>query len=582
MTFARKFAIFLASFALAGCATIDPVPSADTIQLRVVGINDFHGNLEPLARPMGIRLSEDETVRVPVAGAAWLAGAIDEIRAESKNTLVISAGDLIGGSPLVSSIFLDEPTIGVMNRLGLDFNAVGNHEFDRGWQELKRMQDGGCDKLTMREPCAVEDPFTGAEFTFLAANVVTPDNRTLFPAYGTRIYGEGEDAVRIAVIGLTLEETPTLVTPSGVAGLRFLSEARTINSLIPQIRSLGIETIILSIHQGLYSSLPYAVGGCEGIEGPLLAILAELDPAIDLVHSGHTHQSYVCDYASIDPERQFLVTSGGYGGSYLTDVTLTIDRDSGDVIGYEGRNRVIQSEGVDREGNPLVTDARLDSFAPTADMAGYVAQYVEAARGASERSVGRISDLARKGGPPTEETPLGNLIADAQLEATRSAGAQIALMNNSGVRGDLVPRPSGEVSYGDIFTVQPFGNTLVTRSYSGAQLLALLEQQFDDTGFIQTFSISDGFSFAYDLSQPLGNRVKAASLNGAAINPAVTYRVTMNSFLAAGGDSFTIFTEGSNSVTGPVDLDAFEAYLRRVEVAELPETGRITDQTPSS
>ena len=570
----------LAALSLSACATIGEDLSdadADKPTLRIVGLNDFHGNLQPIRRPFGIRISETETVTVPVGGAAWLAGAVEAVRQQSDNLLIISAGDLIGGSPLVSSIFLDEPTIGAMNRIGLDFNAVGNHEFDQGWQELKRMQDGGCTKYTLREPCQVEQPFEGAEFTFLAANVTTSERRTLFPAYGIRSYGEADQAFEVAVIGLTLEDTPSLVTPSGVEGLTFRDEATTINALIPQIRERGIETIIVAIHQGLYSNRPYAEGGCEGIEGPLLEILEQLDPAIDYIHSGHTHNQYVCDYATIDPARRFLVTSGGYGGSYLTEATLVIDPDTRDVVSSSARNRVIQSEGIDRDGQPLATDARLGTIVPDAEMAAYVARYVEASSEAADRPVGKVSGAAAKPGPATEETRLGNLIADGQLSATRDAGAQIALMNNSGIRTDLAPAADGTVSYGAIYAIQPFGNSLVTKTFTGAQLLALLEQQVDDEGFVQTFSVSEGFAFAYDMSLPVGSRIVSATLDGNPIAPDARYRVTMNSFLAAGGDNFTVFKDGTDMTTGPLDLDAFEAYLVAVPVRALPETGRVIE-----
>lgn len=559
------------ALALAGCA--NPV-------LRVVGLNDFHGNIEPIPRQMGVTLPGGETVRAPSAGAAWLGSAVEAIRAEGRDTLVVSAGDLIGASPLASSLFLDEPAIGAMNMIGLNFNAVGNHEFDRGWQELKRMQDGGCERFTLRDPCQVESPFKGAGFTFLAANVVQPDGRGLFPAYGIKTFGKGARSYSVAVIGLTLKETPTLVTPTGVTGLRFLAEAQTINALVPQIRQRGIEAIVVAIHQGGYQNLPYGEAGCDGLTGPILAIVGQLDPAIDLVISGHTHQTYVCDFSEIDPAHKVLLTSAGYGGSYLTDIALEIDPRTKDVKRATARNRFIQSAGSASDGSPLPTDPRLGTIVPDPDIAAYVAQYVAAASEAATRRVGRLSAEGRKPGPATEETQLGNLIADAQLAATRGAGAQIALMNNTGVRSDLRLAQDGMVTFGAIYSVQPFGNTLVTRSYSGAQLLALLEQQVDDDGIVQTFSVSQGLQFTYDLDRPAGSRIVSATFEGVPIDPQASYRVTMNSFLAAGGDSFTVFNEGTGSVTGPVDLDAFEAYLREVEVRELPDLGRVIDATP--
>jgi 5'-nucleotidase len=561
---------------LAACVTTPREAAPAPVTVKIVGLNDFHGNLEPLARPVRMVEADGSEHDVYAGGAAWLASAVAEVKGDAANTLVIAAGDLIGGSPLVSSIFLDEPTIGAMNRIGLDFNAVGNHEFDRGWRELKRIQQGGCEKLTMREPCAVENPYPGARFRFLAANVVMPDGTTLFPAYAIKRFGEGANAVSVGVIGLTLKDTPTLVTPSGVEGLTFGDEAEAINRAVTELDRQGVDAIVVSVHQGLRTEVGYNDKSCGGVAGPLIDILKRVDPRVDLVLSGHTHRAYVCDFAQLDPSRTFLVTSAGYGGSLLTDITMTIDPAANRVTAVTADNRVVQSVGTDRAGNAVAPNPGYAEVAPNPEVTAYVARYVEAAREASERPVGRISGAAEKGGS-TEETALGNMIADAQLFATRDAGAEVAFMNNSGIRAGLVPDADGQVTYGAIYSVQPFGNALVTKTFTGAQLLALLEQQFDEEGFVQTFSASDGFAMTYDLRRRVGSRVVSASVKGQPVDPARTYRVTMNSFLAAGGDSFTVFNDGAEATTGPVDLDGFEAYLTAVPVRQLPALGRITE-----
>ena len=562
---------------LAACVTTPRQAAAPApVTVKIVGLNDFHGNLEPLTRPVRMVEVDGSEHEVYSGGAAWLASAVAAVKGDAANTLVIAAGDLIGGSPLVSSIFLDEPTIGAMNRIGLDFNAVGNHEFDRGWRELRRIQQGGCEKLTLREPCAVENPYPGARFRFLAANVVMPDGTTLFPAYGIKRFGEGANAVAVGVIGLTLKDTPSLVTPSGVEGLTFGDEADAINRAVAELEREGVDAIVVSVHQGLQTEVGYNDKSCGGVAGPLIDILKRVDPRVDHIISGHTHRAYVCDFSQIDPEREFLVTSAGYGGSLLTDITMTIDPAASDVVSVTADNRVVQSIGTDRAGNAVAPNPIYAQVAPNSEVSAYVARYVEAAREASERPVGRVSGPAEKGGS-TEESALGNLIADAQLFATRDAGAQVAFMNNSGIRAPLVPVDAGLVTYGAIYSIQPFGNTLVTKTFTGAQLLALLEQQFDDEGFVQTFSASEGFAMTYDMRRPVGSRVVSASVNGQPIDPAREYRVTMNSFLAAGGDSFTVFNEGTDATTGPVDLDGFEAYLTAVPVRQLPALGRITE-----
>ncbi|MGB3740071.1 MAG: bifunctional metallophosphatase/5'-nucleotidase [Pontixanthobacter sp.] len=566
----------LLALALSACATM-PDPVAAPVTIKIVGLNDFHGNIEPLRRPLSLTEADGSSAEIYAAGAAYVASAVAEYRQGGEHSLVIAAGDLIGGSPLASSIFLDEPTIGVMNRIGLDYNAVGNHEFDRGWRELRRIQDGGCDKFTLRDPCLVENPYPGANFKFLAANVMMPDGSPLFPAYGIRTFGEGERAVKIGVIGLTLKDTPSLVTPSGVEGLEFLDEAATINALIPELVAEGVDAIIVSIHQGLTTEVGYNDKSCGGVAGPLIDILKGVDPRVDLVISGHTHRAYVCDFSAIDPARDFLVTSAGYGNSMLTDITLTVDPATDAVIARAADNIVIQSVGTDRDGNPVLPNTAYRQFPADPNVAAYVERYVAASREASQRVVGRLPSEARDPGPPTEETALGNLIADAQLYATRDAGAQIALMNNSGIRTALIPAADGAVTFGDIYTVQPFGNTLITKSYTGAQLLALMEQQFDDDGFVQTFSPSQGFALTWDMDRPVGSRVVGATLDGAPIDPTATYRVTMNSFLASGGDGFTVFADGTDAVTGPLDLDAMEAYFAQDAITVLPGLGRMRD-----
>ena len=572
---------------LSACATVpppasiaqEPVPEVFApVTVRIIGINDFHGNIEPPSRAFTVRGSGDDAVRAPAGGGAYLASAIAATKAKNEHSMVISAGDMIGGSPIASSLFLDEPTIGVMNRIGIDFNAVGNHEFDRGAGELQRIQKGGCEQNTQREPCQVEQ-YSGADFQFLAANVTSQDGQTIFPAYGIKRFGSGASEVAIGVIGLTLEDTPTLVTPSGIAGLTFAEESSTINALIPRLKAQGADAIIVSIHQGLFTEVGYNDSSCGGVSGALLEILAKLDPSVDLVISGHTHRAYICDHGAIDPARSFLVTSAASAGALLTDIAMTIDPVSGTVVSLEANNVLVQNEGTGEGERAVAPLAEFATYTPDADIAAYVARYTDAASEFANRSVGRIARTPGQS-PNRRDNPIGNLIADAQLAATKDAGAQISFMNAGGVRDDLVPSDDGTITFGQIYSVQPFSNTLITKTFTGAQVLSLLEKQVDGT-IRGSLYVSDGLTYSVDMTRDPGGRISAATLHGKAIERGATYRVTMNSFLASGGDGFETFKQGSDAVVGPLDLDALEAWISAVDVRHLPGMGRVKFLTPA-
>lgn len=280
----RLTLLITAILILAGCATPKLVPeSGKPVAVKVIGFNDFHGNLEPpgLSVPAPVE-GAAEPARIPAGGAAYMASALRQLRAANPNNATVSAGDMIGASPLVSSMFLDEPTVHAMNLMGIDYNAVGNHEFDNSRHELLRLQQGGCVKHTARQPCQIE-PFSGARFRFLAANVRTETGQTMFPAYGIKSFGKGAAEVRVGFIGLTLRETPTLVTPAGVQGLDFGDEAQTVNALVPELRQQGVDAIVVVIHQGGSQPGPRFLPRsgetppaqtCDGLEGDLKPILA--------------------------------------------------------------------------------------------------------------------------------------------------------------------------------------------------------------------------------------------------------------------------------------------------------------------
>ena len=287
----------------------------------------------------------DGAVAVPAGGAAYLASAIAALKASNPHHAVVSAGDMVGASPLVSALFLDEPTIEAVNRMQIDFNAVGNHEFDRGWRELLRLQHGGCEQFTVRTPCQISRPFEGARFGFLAANTVREDGQTLLPPTGLKRFHDGGATITLGFIGLTLKATPTMVSPAGVVGLRFEDEAATANALVPQLRAQGADVIVVVIHEGGGTAAGITETSCAGLSGDIVPILERLDPAIDVVVSGHTHRAYVCDYASVNPQRPFLLTSAGLYGTLVTDIALRVDTRTRRVVRKAARQVIVQGEG---------------------------------------------------------------------------------------------------------------------------------------------------------------------------------------------------------------------------------------------
>ncbi len=556
---------------------------AGPVTVGIVAINDFHGALEPPKQSVLVTGADGTVTQVPAGGAAWLASAVDAIRAKYPNHLTVSAGDLVGGSSLVSSLYLDEPAIEVMNRIGLDFNAVGNHEFDAGREELLRKQSGGCARHTVRMPCQIER-FRGARFPFLAANTRYADGRTLFAASAIRQFGSGARRVRVGVIGITLTGTAMLVQHSGIAGLRFTDEADTVNALVPRLKARGADAIVLLIHQGGRTTGSPDPQGCEGLNGGILPIIAQLDPRVDVVISGHTHWAYVCTLARSDPARPLLLTSAGVFGELVTDISLTIDPVRHAVTGRAARNVIVQSEGYTAARGPIAPTDRFPRFTPRADIASYVSRYIAASREFVSRPAGKLGGIASRPQGDASRTAgtLGNLIADAQLAATLPAGAQIALMNPFGVRAPhvLAPAADGTITFGQIYTVQPFNNDLVTKTFTGAQIKAVLEQDFMGPDPVSVLSPSRGFTYSFDLSRPEGDRITAMVLNGQPLNLDASYRVTANSFLAGGGDSYSVFQQGSDPVIGTSDIAALEAWLQAQPPRPVPDENRTIDLTP--
>ncbi len=531
-----------------------------TQSVQLLATNDFHGNLKPPAGSSGrIQTGPDAAVnRVDAGGAEYLATHVAALRAQNPQTVVVAAGDIIGATPLMSALFHDEPTVESMNSLGLQIASVGNHEFDEGPAELLRMAYGGCHPT---DGCRDGDGFEGASFGYLSANVTDDETGdTLFPAYEIRTFR----AARVAFIGMTLEATPTIVTPAGVEGLTFHDEIETVNALVPELKNKGIETIVVLIHEGGFSTGLY--NECAGISGPLFDIVRGFDAEVDVVVAGHTNAAHICD---VDGK---LVTSAASFGRLVTDIDLTIDEVTGDVTAKTGRN-VIVTRDVAKDASQTALIARYDALAaPFAN-----------------RVIGRIAgDLTRLQNPAGESL-MGDVIADAQLAATSAAdrGASvIAFMNPGGVRADILAatisggEQAGEVTYGEAFSVQPFSNALVSLSLTGAQLDAVLEQQWtrqtDGTEKAMILSPSVGFTYTWEPARAIGDRVSELRLGGVAISPTATYRVTVSSFLADGGDGFTVLKQGTARLGGDVDVDALEVYITARSPLAPPALNRIT------
>jgi 5'-nucleotidase len=547
----------LAAGTLSACAAVPAAPSAAIEQVQILAINDFHGNLEAPVNATTYYAGGEEHQQ-PLGGAARLGAALSQLRNGQANTITVAAGDLIGASPFTSAYFLDEPTIMALNRMGLALAAVGNHEFDKGVAELRRMQAGGCDVNTQRVPCQLDKPFEGAKFAFLAANVLDDADKPLFPGAVIRQFG----SAKVGFIGMTLKETGQLTSPSGTKGFRFVDEADTANRLAAELKMQGADAVVLVIHQGANVDPWFNSDACPGLGGDVLPILSRLTPDIRLVISGHTHKAYVCEVPDAHGGSRLLTSAGRYG-YFATDIRLGIDPAS---------DRIVSLSAV----NTPVTAAAGEQ----AEVAAVVSRYVVASKPAASRVVGRVTGSLDAEGE--NDTPLARLVADAQLAATRDPArgtAQIAFINSGGVRAGFARADDGAVNFGQIFALQPFGNTLEVLELSGTQLKALLESQFGADGAPQPSILipSRGFAYTFDQTRLAGQRVVAMTLGGRPIDPVATYRVTTNNFLANGGDGFSVFANAKFVADGGVDLDAFEAFI--ADGVEVDPASRVTDRS---
>jgi 5'-nucleotidase len=570
-----------------------PAPGTRTTPVHLLAWNDFHGNLEPAALNIYGKFA---------GGAAYLARAVKDRQDAYRRSMTVFAGDNIGASPLVNGLFREEPATIVTNLMRADFASVGNHEFDKGAAELMRIAKGGCPA----EGCngapytlpngRTTDRYPGAKFQYLSANVLTENGTTLFPATGVKWYrGDSGRRFGIGVIGEVLKETPTIVTPAGVQGLTFTDEAPAANKAAADLKKRGVNLPILVIHQGGFQSPTPTLNGCAGnLAGTdIERIVKDLDPSIKIIVSGHTHQEYRCTITVNGVTR--LVTSAASFGRVLSDLTLIVDDRTGELVRADAQNIVVENAlnapgtNVVRQPDPTKADPQVEAV---------VNQYVEAAAPLANKVIGSIQGDLTRTPSPLGEQPLGDVIADAQLAATAPAtlgGAQVAFMNPGGIRADLRVNDissggeaPGEVTYGEAFTVQPFGNSLVTKTMTGAQIRLLLEQQVPGCGGqTQSRTLQISSTMRYERGPaPTSTSPSAAEcaaqigriwINDVEVTPDATFRVTMNSFLASGGDGFTVFNQGTDSLGGAQDIDAFADYLAAAGAAgvAVPPLNRI-------
>ena len=575
--------VLVAALLLPSAAAAKPSPET---HVQLLAINDLHGHLapntpgtiqigccNPVFNSSGVQTGWTQKT-VPAGGIAYLAAHIKALLATNPNTITVGAGDMIGASPLVSALFHDEPTIEALNGMGLDVTGVGNHEFDEGVDELLRMRYGnqqGGDGCHPVDGCQDGTPFGGSIFEYLAANVFYKGtNQTILPPYEVHKVGN----TKIAFIGLTFEGTPTVVTPSAVEGLEFRPEISTVNGLVNQLlNSQGVKAFVVLLHQGGTQRPPappaspatqpngdeYSdVNRCVNFSGPEMEqIAAGLDPRVSVIISAHTHQPYICTIAGK------LVTSAASFGRLVTDVDLTIDTRSKAITTATASNRIVTQNVTPDPAAQAILDKYTALSAPLANrIIGSITADIRSARDTPS------------GQNAAGEQPMGDVIADAMLEATKPSdfgGAVAAFMNSGGVRAGLLfnqisgGEQPGQVTYGEAFTVQPFGNTLVVKTCTGQQIYDVLNQQFNNPSAGSNRIMLPSANVHYQWTTVDGPHVVDGTVTfdggTTVINKAAGYRVVVNNFMADGGDNYTVFRSCTEPLGGDVDLDAFARYL---------------------
>ncbi|MFG6114166.1 bifunctional metallophosphatase/5'-nucleotidase [Halobacillus sp. MO56] len=490
------------------------------IPVQLLGMNDFHGQLD-VYRTIGDRKA---------GGAEYLAAYLKQYEQDNKNTLLVHAGDVVGASSPVSSLLQDEPTIEILNELGFDVGTVGNHEFDEGVAEMKRLIYGGTHEET--------GDFEGASFPYTVANVKDKDTgEPILPPYVIKKV----NGMPIGFIGVITTDTKNIVLPSGIEGVEFTDEAAAINKAAAQLKEKGVESIVVLAHVPA-SSNPDGTNP----SGEVVEFAPKIDDEVDVIFGGHNHA-----YANTVVDGKLIVESYSYGTAF-SDVDLMIDPKTKDIVSKEAS---------------VVTTFH-DAIEPDAEVKEMVDNYSKEVEDQIQEVIAQADEPITTAQDASGESALGNLVADSQRAAMQT---DFAFMNPGGIRADL---DEGPITWGELYTMLPFGNNLVKMTLTGSQIKAALEQQWSGS-YPRILQVS-GLNYTWDDAAPKGEKiVSMADSNGNPIDPEQPYTVTVNNFIATGGDGFTVLKEGTNQVTGPLALDAMIEYLKQQENIEAPALNRI-------
>jgi 5'-nucleotidase len=537
---------------LSGVATAQ---SQDTVSVRLLAFNDLHGSLRP---PEGVRseIRQADGSLTPAGGAAYLAAYVTQLRSQATNSLLYSVGDNWGSSALESAMFNDEPTVELLNRMKIDASAIGNHELDKGLAEFRRMQSGGCSAV---DACTFSPSFDGANFPLMAANMTYTNGTPATLPFTVNMV----DGIPLGVIAISPANTSQIVTPGGIADLQFGDEVEAINRTADVLDFFGVKAITVLLHRGDEPAVEGGPNDCNVESGPARDIALRASPKVDVIFTADSHQQYNCEFP--DPAgNPRVVMQGASHGRIVSVADVTIDRNTREVV---------------RDQTSAFNQIVTHDISPDPDIQALADRAWSEASESAQRPVGTITADLTRDRVPSGESTLGNLVADAQLAAGSTRGAQLALTNPGGMREDLDFGTSGQVTYRQAYGVQPFGNSLEVLSVTGAVLKDALEQQFqidlDGTATERILSPSAGFTYAMDRRAAPGSRISEMRLNGQDIAPDGVYSVVVNKFLAEGGDGFTALKNSTQMTGAGNDLDALTALFAAGSPVSPPATDRI-------